>query len=188
MEIKDLQFFYLAVIAFGLIGIQRGWRREVVSLVFALTGVVFLFFGLGNALAQFIFLRLPTIIQLAFTGSVNNTQATTLSDSDPRVFLTTILTFIIVVIAGYLIGNRVFPKPAVPQERILGVIPAVIAGFVMVDAATTFVKNQIILAVDTPSQSSFGNYLSIIFVIAIAALVLALLVASARKKVAPVKK
>src|SRR3989442_9825248 len=149
LELKDLQFFYLAVIGFAFIGLRRGWRRELFSLVFALSGVVFLFFGLGQFLAQFFFLRLPAIVQLGATGAVDNKPASayTLPANDGRILFTTVLTFIIIVIAGYLIGNKAFPKPATAQERILGVIPSVIAGFVLVAYLTNFAKNQITLAI-----------------------------------------
>ncbi len=185
LALGDLQFFYLAVIAFAVIGIQRGWRREVVSLVFILTGVMLLlYFGLGPFLAQFFFVRLPVIIQLMFSGSPASSPPP-LASGDPRILFTTIITFIVIVVAGYLVGNRVFPKPAAPQERILGIIPAVIAGFVLVAYVATLVGGNINFLIQTPTSNSIGSYLSIIFVIVLVALVLGLIVASARKKSAP---
>jgi hypothetical protein len=55
------QCFFLVILTFAIIGFQRGWRRELVSLGFSLAAVLFLYLGGGNGLAQFLFLRLPVI-------------------------------------------------------------------------------------------------------------------------------
>ena len=62
------QCFVIAIVAFGLIGFWRGWKREVISLAFALTGVLFLLLNGGNALAQLVFVKMPIVIHDIFSS------------------------------------------------------------------------------------------------------------------------
>src|SRR5579864_6293882 len=101
------QCFFVAMIAFGLIGFWRGWKREVISLAFALTGVLFLLLNGGNALAQLVFVKMPIVIHDIFSSGPAPT--TTKPDSG-QVLIVTLITFVGIVVLGYLIGNRAFPN------------------------------------------------------------------------------
>src|SRR5258706_437675 len=63
------QCFFIAILAFGVLGFYRGWRREVVSMAFSLAGVLFLYLGGGKSLAEFVFVRLPVILQVVSGGT-----------------------------------------------------------------------------------------------------------------------
>ena len=175
------QCFFIVILAFAVIGFQRGWRRELVSLGFSLGAVLFLFLNGGAGLADFIFVRLPIIAQLIAGSSGSNGQST--GPTDTQVLLTTIITLIVVVVAGYLIGNRAFDRPKTPQERLLGILPAIVSGyFLMLYVTNRLAKTPLItFGVNTPDQSQVGNYVLIIFVIAVVVIVAALIAASAKK-------
>lgn len=175
------QCFFLVILAFAVVGFQRGWKRELVSLGFSLVGVLFLYLGGGNGLAQFLFLRLPIIAQIV-VGGTSTTHATgTVPTGD--VLATTIITFIVIIGAGYLIGNKAFPKANAPAERLLGILPAIVSGyFLMLYVTNVLSKAQLItFGVSTPKQDTVGSYMLIIVVVAVVIIVAALVATSAKK-------
>jgi hypothetical protein len=175
------QCFFIAILAFGVLGFYRGWRREVVSMAFSLAGVLFLYLGGGKSLAEFVFVRLPVILQVVSGGTSSTKPAP--SPSDVNVLATTIIAFVAIVALGYIIGNRAFPKAVTPADRFLGVIPAVVTGYALITYVTNvFAKSPLItIGVNTPSQSLIGNYLLIIFVVAVVAVIAGLIAANAKK-------
>lgn len=183
------QCFFIAMIGFAVLGFRRGWRREIISLAFILTGILFLIFG-SLGLAQFIFVKLPRASQALFTGTAPTQPAPTLSFNDPRVAVSTALAFIIVVALGYIVSLRVAPKPTTPPERIWGIIPGIIAGYAILTFATAAFGRTSLFTVDvnTPDQNLISSYLLIIFVVIIVAVVVALVAASSKKSSSPPKK
>jgi hypothetical protein len=175
------QCFFIAILAFGVLGFYRGWRREVVSMAFSLAGVLFLYLGGGKSLADFVFMRLPVILQV-ISGGTSSTKPSP-PPSDVNVLATTIIAFVAIVALGYIIGNRAFPKAVTPADRFLGVIPAVVTGYALITYVTNvFAKSPLItIGVNTPSQSLIGNYLLIIFVVAVVAVIAGLIAANAKK-------
>ncbi len=177
------QCFFLVILVFAVVGFQRGWKRELVSLGFSLGAVLFLYLGGGNGMAQFVFVRLPVIAQIVVGGS--NSHPSTPSTAVPTgdVLITTVVTFIIIIGAGYLIGNKAFPKPATPAERLLGILPAIVSGyFLMLYVTNVLTKTSLItFGVATPTQGAVGNYMLIIFIVAVVVVVAALIATSAKK-------
>ncbi len=177
------QCFFIAIIAFGVFGFQRGWRREIVSLAFTLTGILFLVFG-ALGLAQFVFVNLPRATQTLLTGGTPNTQpAPTLAITDPRVAISTGIAFIVFIVIGYLISYRLFDKPKTPSERLFGIIPGVISGYAILTFVTNaFGKTSLFTVnVNTPNQNLISSYLLVIFIVIVVAVIVALIAASSRK-------
>src|SRR5207248_1132330 len=112
-QLTAQQCFFIAVIGFAVVGFRRGWRREIISLAFILTGILFLLFG-SLGLSQFVFINLPRATQALFTGVTETQPAPTIAASDPRVAVATAITFIVFVALGYLLSQRLSPKPANP--------------------------------------------------------------------------
>jgi len=187
-QLSAPQCFFLAIIAFGVIGFQRGWRQEIISLAFTLTGILFLVFG-SLGLAQFVFINLPRAMQALLSGTASGTAPPAMTGSDPRVAISTGVAFIVFIALGYLISFRVAPKAVNAAERILGVIPAVISGYAILTFVTAaFGKTALFtVGVSTPNQSLIGSYLLVIFVVVVVAVIVALIAASSKKK-APAKK
>ena len=189
LQLTAPQCFFLVILAFAVVGFQRGWKRELVSLGFSLGAVLFLYLGGGNGLAQFLFLRLPVIAQIVVGGQSSNAPQTgSVSTSD--VLITTIVTFIVIIGAGYLIGNRAFPRPNAPAERLLGILPAIVTGyFLMLYVTNVLAKASLItFGVSTPKQDVVGSYMLIIVVAAVVIIVAALVATSAKKPSGPPKK
>lgn len=176
------QFFFIIILAFAVIGFQRGWRRELVSLGFTLGAILFLYLGGGKGLAEFLFVRLPVIAQIVIGGSSSGAQPAGVSDG--QVLLTTIITLVVIIAAGYLIGKKAFPQPpTAPAERLLGILPAIVSGyFVMLYVTNVLTKASLItFGVSTPNQNTVGSYMLIIFVAAVVIVIAALIANSAKK-------
>src|SRR5690348_13016954 len=114
------QCFIIGIAAFGLIGFWRGWRREVISLAFGLTGGLFLLLNGGDSLAALVFVTLPVIFHVLLSSSP---MATPPKPSAEAVLIVTLISFVLIVVAGYWIGNRAFPggKTLQPADRLLGI-------------------------------------------------------------------
>lgn len=176
------QCFFVAILAFGVLGFWRGWRRELVVLGFALAGVLFLMINGGQGVADFLFVKTPKILQEIFSsGSIKEPP----KPSASTVLITTLLTFAAFVAAGYLIGNRAFPSKGglTPTERFLGVIPGLVTGYFVMFYLTNNLFKALPVSVSwqTPSQSVIGQYVPWLFLFAIVAIV-AGLISSRMKK------
>jgi hypothetical protein len=180
------QCFFVAMIAFGLIGFWRGWKREVISLAFALTGVLFLLLNGGNALAQLVFMKMPIVIHDIF-GS-GPAPATT-PPSPSAVLVVTLITFVGIVLLGYYIGNRAFPggKGLAPGERLLGILPGLITGYFLITyISNTFARSPLItVGFGTPAENLVTNYVPLLIVVAIVVVVAGLIASRAKKSSAP---
>ncbi len=177
-QINASQVFFIAIIIFAIIGFMRGWRREVISLAFTLTAVLFLYLNAGLYLARFLFVSLPRIIMFVITQRVPPRPP---DPSSQLVLITTVVTFIAFIALGYMIGNRAYPRPKAPSERVLGVIPAIITGFAIILAPVFFGGSLFTLAVQPLQLNSLGEYMLVIFVVAVVAIVIGLISASAKK-------
>lgn len=180
--LSSQQCFFIVILVFAVIGFQRGWKRELVSLGCSLGAVLFLFLGGGNGLAHFLFVNMPVVFQVIVSPSAAaHTNTATVPQND--VLLTTIITFIVVVGAGYLVGNQAFPRPTTPQERLLGILPAMVSGyFLMLYVTSILNKTQLLtIGVNAPNQDELGNSVFIVFLLALV-VVVAALVASRIKK------
>jgi len=182
-QLSAPQWFFIVMVIFGVIGFQRGWRREIISLAFILTGILFLAFGqLG--LAQFVFVNLPRAIQALLTGATETQPAPTISASDARVGILTAITFIVIVALGYIVSQRVGPKYTGMPERIWGILPAAISGYAILTSVfggNSFFK----LNVSALNQNLASGYLLVIFIVVVAVIIVALIAASSKKAPPP---
>src|SRR5258708_25885693 len=184
LPLADYQCFYIAILAFIVIGFQRGWRRELVSLVFVLLGF-FILISPNSSRTFFDFVaRLPSVLAYLFSGS---TQGSTIAP--PANFLGpwgSLLLFAVVVGLGYYVGNRAFPKRAALAERFIGVIHGIISGAFIIGFVNVFLKagastpgsSNVTVNVQAPDPSS---YVPVILVIAIVAVVVALIASRTKK-------
>src|SRR5260370_12212066 len=129
------ELFFLAIIAFGVFGFQRGWRREIISLAFILTGILFLVFG-SLGVAQFVFVNLPRAAQALLSGSSTSQPAPTITASDPRVAFSTALGFLSFIVLVYLVSNSLSPNPSGTAERVWGVVPSLVSVYALLPCVT----------------------------------------------------
>jgi hypothetical protein len=120
--------FAISIIAFAYSGYQRGWKRETISLLFIVLGLVFLLMDGGVYLARLLY-------QLLL--GVNLTNSELLASHQRFVIITSFFAVVIIVIIGYAIGRR-FPKGA-GADRTLGIIPGIITGALVAAYVTYFI-------------------------------------------------
>ncbi len=189
-QLTPLQFFLIAILAFGIVGFQRGWRREIVSLAFTLTGILFLTFG-SQGLAEFVYIHLPRALSTltSGTGILGLQPASSIAPDDPRVAIAATITFLLFIILGFLVSKRVAPKPAGTSEKLFGVIPGIIGGYAIMTFLSKVLTYSSLFRFDvhTPDQSLIGSYLLVIFIIIVVVVVLALISASSKKSASPKK-
>lgn len=176
--------FVIAILAFMILGFQRGWRREVISLVFVLLATFLVNVKTSDFVGSFLS-HIPGAVTILLGGTASQAPS-----QGPLItgWVPSLLIFAGVVILGYFIGNKVFPKPATPPERIIGIIPGVLSGAFILWYLEGFIQ----AATGNPTiplnfaDSDPGKYVPIIFVIGILSLVVAVIAARAKK--APGKK
>jgi uncharacterized membrane protein required for colicin V production len=174
------QCFFFIVLVFAVLGFMRGWRREILSLVFILAAVLVLGIGGGKTVAQIIFVRIP----LAFQDP-NNLQRPPLPNAT-EIVVVTVLTFVAMIVIGYLIGNRVFPKPTTPADRVWGLILGIIAGlaiyFTISQLAPVLTTGPNIgLVIPAPSQNVISSSLLLIFVVLVVLVIIGLITSNTKK-------
>ena len=187
------QCFFVAILVFIVVGFQRGWRRELVTLVFVLLAVLLIRPGSGGGFIGELFARIPAVFGYIATGSTNTTATASTATSNFLGPWGTLLAFALVVAIGYVVGQRAFPKPTTPTERFLGIVPSVISGAFILGYLTSgnfFAKNQqgqsfFSIVVQPPDPT---NFVPVIFAIAIIAVVIGLIAGRAKKSAPPAKK
>jgi ABC-type anion transport system duplicated permease subunit len=182
------QCFVFSIVAFGVIGFLRGWRREVISLAFALTGVLFLLLNGGDALAQLVFVKTPVVLRYIFSSGPVSTPA---RPDAIAVLTVTLIAFVVIVVVGYYIGNRAFPgKNLTPAEHLLGVLPGLVTGYFLITyIANIFAKSPLItVGFGTPTQNVVTNYVPLLIIVAIVVVLAGLIASRVKKPGAPAKK
>ena len=181
--------FFVAILVFIIIGFQRGWRRELVTLVFVLLAVILIRPSSDGGFIASLFARIPAMLSYLLSGSTRTGSTGSAISNNFLGPWGTLLTFLVVVVLGYVAGNRIFPKPTAPTERILGVLPALVSGAFILGYITTgnfFAKNldgqsYFSVVVQPPDPM---NYVPILFVIAIVTVIAGFIVSRAKKPAA----
>ena len=132
------------------------------------------------ALQRLFFVRIPQTVNVLSGGAIG--PASPPPPSANQVLLSAIIALGVAMLLGIIVGNRAFPaKPgSIPtKDHFLGVIPGLVTGYALISyASRLFAGTQTIsVGAATPSPNSLGNYIVVIVVIAIIALVVGLLTA-----------
>jgi hypothetical protein len=180
LTLQSLQCFAIAIIVFGVFGFLQGWRIALVLMGFTLAAVLFLFIGGANGFAQLLFVRIPQTINVLSGGAIGPS-----SPSPPgatQVLISALAALGVAMLLGIFVGNRAFPaKPGTvsTKDHFLGVIPGLVTGYALISyVSRLFAGNQTIsIGATTPSPSTLGNYIVVLVVIAVIALVIGLLTA-----------
>ncbi len=189
MSLTILQI--IGMIVFCIFGFQRGWRREFILLAAVILSVAFLSLKGGSAVAWLLFVGLPFLVQsLANRGGKAKPVTLPNSADATAELITTLLSFVLIIGIGLMIGNRVVPGPKRPVDNFLGLIPAALSGYIV----TTYVLGNIPLIANLPVFSTTLLKIdftlpNLLFLSVVGVLVIAVaLIAGNAKKSAPPKK
>jgi len=183
LPLTSQQCFFLTMLVFIVVGFMRGWRREVMSLVFILLAVVLIHPDTSDAINNFLGRVGNFIAYLSGSEPLNSAPTSPGLGFLGGPFWSLVI-FILVVALGYYIGNRVFPVPTTPHDRFIGVIPAIIAGafvlfYMSAYAKSTGGSSNLQVDVAPPDPSTF---VPMIFVLALIAAVVGLIASRIKKK------
>ena len=182
--LNSVQFFTFGLILFGIIGFIRGWHREIVSMGFILATVLFLYVGGANGLASFFLQRVPLGINFLSGGAVGP-KTLPPAPSSNQVLAVALIFLLAAIFIGFLVGGSAFKKvTGTPSERFLGIIPGLVEGFAIVEYISHLFASspQITFGTNTPNPNNLGNSIIVIFLIAIAALIIGLVATRFGKK------
>lgn len=182
-------FLFIVILVFAVIGFQRGWRRELVSLGFTLGILFILSLGGGKGIASFVFNTLPQAISVMLGNSGAKSPNVQIKDGEPNLVAVEVITLAVAVALGYIIGNKAFGRPTTPPERLLGILPSIVSGYALVffitthlvTSSTTTTNPAPVVGIAAPNQDTVGSSLVIIVVIAVVVVVAALIASSAKK-------
>jgi hypothetical protein len=176
--------FFFAILAFAVMGFYRGWKKEVLSLLFILIAAFLVRPSSGGGFTEML-ARLPATISYLLTGTVSppSAPAPTNAFLGP---LGPVLAFLLIAALGYYLGEKAFPKPASPTERILGILPAITAGALFLG----FLNSSNFFAKDPQGHSVFsimlqppdpGQFVPVLLVISILVVIGGLIATRAKK-------
>jgi hypothetical protein len=181
--LTSVQCYAIGIIIFGFIGFLRGWRREVVSMGFILAAVLFLYVGGANGMAYFFLGRIPYGAYF-LTGGAIGPSSLPPPPGPTQVLITAIVTLLVAMFLGFIVGNNAFKAPGSAPERFIGIIPGLVEGFALVAYISHLFASspQIEVGTNTPSPSSLGNGIVVVFLVAIVALIIGLVAGRLGKK------
>jgi hypothetical protein len=170
--------FFLAILVFIVIGFQRGWQRELISLLAVLLASALIRPNTSDILGTFLS-RIGAFFAF-ITGSEPATTEPVPVIGGP---IWSLILFTALVAVGYFVGNRVFKAPTNSTDRFIGVIPAVLSGAFILGYLNYYLG-------DTAGQQSVtwdlastdpAKFVPVIFMIGILAVVVAVIAARIKK-------
>ena len=180
--------FFIIILAYAIVGFIRGWMRELISLLFYIIAF-FLLSPSGNQSLTVVLARLSSASSYVITGrSQGNGMNTTASFLGPWV---SFLIFILLIAIGYYLGNKAFREPVTISGRLLGILPALIEGtlvIIFLNSSNFFARDENGQLVFTLQPPDPGQFLLILLVIGILASIGALIAAGIRSRGSPAKK
>lgn len=173
--------FAVAILVFIVVGFQRGWRRELISLVAVLLATVLINVNTSNSLSTFLG-RIGGFFAFLATGQSSSTAPVSFLEGP----VWSLVIFASIVILGYIIGDRVFPSPKTPHERFLGILPSVLSGAFILGYLDSFIGTATNAQGGTTitlnlSSADPTNFVPVIFLIGILAVIVALIAVRVRK-------
>jgi hypothetical protein len=172
------QCFFISMFAFGVVGFRRGWRREVMALVFVLLAFALVRSDTSDVLNRFLVRLENAFAYLSGSGQLTSSPPSSQGLSFLGGPFWSLVIFGLIVALGYYIGYKVFEEPKTPHERFLGIIPAIISGAFILFYLSSYVGSGN-LQVPLPNPSTF---VPLIFLFSIGALVIAFIASRFKKK------
>jgi hypothetical protein len=185
LSLQSPQCFAIFIFLFGFIGFLQGWKRAVIVMGFTLAAILFLYIGNASGIADILFVRVPQTINVLTGGAIGPKSPPPPSSSE--VLISELLTLGLAMLVGFIVGGRAFPSTktgniiltAPVADRFLGIIPGLVTGYAVITYIShIFAATQSVsFGVSTPSPTALGNYIVILVVIAIVAIIVGLITA-----------
>jgi uncharacterized membrane protein len=181
MVIGAMQCFMIILVITSVIGLTRGFLREVITMAIVLAAVVFLVNGGDGLMHQFFFVNLPQAFHDLIYGSngvtVGEPTVTTTTNTTGE-YLFSLASFVGLICLGYGVGHRYGGAPKTNMHRLGGILPGLVNGAAVSYYAskTIFPATQVDLT--SPSSALTQAYLPVVLGLGLVALVTVLVVSS----------
>jgi hypothetical protein len=189
LVLNSVQFFAIGIFLGAVFGFFQGFQRTLIVTGFALAAILLLYIGSANGIAQVLFVRVPQTINILSGGAFFSTSPA--PPSANQVLISALVTLVLFAFIGYRIARWMFKPIDVsggpikfrlvghPRDYFFGIIPGMVMGYAVVFyLGHLFSANPTIsVGATTPSPNSLGNYIVILVVIAIVAIIIGLLMA-----------
>lgn len=183
LPLMSQQCFFSTLCIFVVVGFLRGWRREVISLVFVLLAFCLIHPDTSDAFNCFLGRSGYIIAYLGGSSQVSSPSNCYIAIGFFSGSFWSLVIFLFLVALGYLIGNRVFSEPRCALDRFFGIIPAIISGAFILFYLTSYARasgEATSLQVNV-QQSNPITFVPIIFAIVVIALIIALIAACLKR-------
>jgi hypothetical protein len=135
--VGQTQCFTILLLISGLVGMWRGWMREVITLAIVLGSVLFLLNGGNDLIYRFIFVKIPqAFTDLFFAPSQVGLGDPSMPTPNPAGTFFGLASFGGLTGLGYLVGHRHGGAPKRNMHRVVGFVPGVMNGMAMAYYAT----------------------------------------------------
>lgn len=181
MIIGATQCFLVVLLFTGVVGLMRGFLREVITMAIVLASVVFLLNGGDGLLHNFFFVNLPQALHdLVYgTNGVTVGVPTVSTSSTTSVdYLFSVGSFLALLGLGYGVGHRYGGKPATNLHRLGGVLPGLVNGAAIAYYASNSIFPATTVDLTSPSGVLTQAYLPVVLGLGLVGLVAVLVVSS----------
>lgn len=180
MVIGPMQCFLVILVITAIIGLSRGFLREVITMAIVLASVVFLLNGGDGLLHSFFFNNLPQALHDLVYGNSGVTVGTpAVSDPNPTGdYLFGIGSFLGLTGLGYVVGHRYGGPPASNQHRLGGILPGLVNGAAISYYASKSILPSTVFNLTSPSSALTQAYLPVILGLGLVGLVAVLVVSA----------
>lgn len=184
MVVGATQCFFVVLLITGLIGLMRGWVREIITMAIVLGAVVFLLNGGGGLLHQFFFVNMPDAFHdLIFGNNAVSVAGPTVSTSTNTTgdYLFGLASFLGLMGLSYGVGHRYGTPPKTHTHRLGGVLPGLVNGAAMSYYVSQTILPSTQLDLTSPSGALTQMYLPIVLGLGLVGLILVLVVSAMSK-------
>jgi hypothetical protein len=183
MILNATQCFFVVLLITGLIGLARGFMREVITMALVLGAVLFLLNGGDGLMHHFFFVNLPRAFHDLIYGSSAVTVGTpTVSAPNPTGdYLFGLSSFLGLMGLGYAVGHKYGSPPATYQHKVGGILPGLVNGAAISYYATQSILPSTTVDLTSPNGALTQMYLPIILGVGLVGLILVLVVSSMSK-------
>lgn len=180
MVIGQMQCFLVVLVITAIVGLSRGFLREVITMAIVLASMVFLLNGGDGLLHTFFFSNLPQALHDLVYGNSGVTVGTPAVSTPNQTgdYLFGVASFLGLTALGYGVGHRYGGAPKTSQHRLGGILPGIVNG-----AAISYYASQTILPatqfnLTSPSGALTQAYLPVVLGLGLVGLVAVLVVSA----------
>ncbi|HEY7781856.1 MAG TPA: CvpA family protein [Ktedonobacterales bacterium] len=163
MIIGAAQCFFIILVVAGLVGLMRGFVREIITMAIVLAAILFLSNSGNNLIQQFLFVNLPNAFHVLVFGDGLVSTADPSGQANPAMGASSaVVSFLTLMGLGYVVGHRFGAPAASAQHRLAGILPGLVNGTAIAYYFSNSILPQFQLQLSGPNNATTAYYLPIV--------------------------